>query len=114
MRRALPTLNSEPETRNSSLNAPSSIIEESPLPVKPPNAFAIFRDRVKEQVKLEIQQRQLAEGGDEINFSTEIAQRWAGLSAEDREVYSQEASKLLAEWQQVIDQRVKGAHLPNA
>ena len=39
---------------------------------------------VKEQVKSELQQRQLETGGEEFNFSTEIAQRWARLSAGEK------------------------------
>jgi len=44
------------------------VIEERPLPAKPPNAFAIFRDRVKEIVKIELIARQVETGGDEVRY----------------------------------------------
>jgi hypothetical protein len=85
-------------------------LPELPLPVKPPNAFAIFRTRVTETVKAELASRQAEDGASEVSFSTEIAQRWQNLAAEEKEVYMQEASRLMAEYQQELDRRVAEEH----
>ena len=81
-------------------------LPEQPLPVKPPNAFAIFRTRVTETVKAEVASRHAEDGASEVSFSTEIAQRWQNLAVEEKDVYMQEASKLMAEYQQELDRRV--------
>ena len=46
----------------------------------------------------------------QVNFSTELSHRWTNLAAEEKEVYMQEASQLLAEYQQVLEERVKEEH----
>ena len=85
-------------------------VPELPELSKPPNAFAIFRTRVTETVKAELAARQAEAGAGEVNFSTEIAQRWNALAAEEKDVYMQEASKLMAEYQQALDRRVAEEH----